>query len=142
MAAVRPSLLVLSFTGLLICLGCGGADEVGKTIPVQGKVLLGTDPLESGTVTFHPDSSKGNTTKQIAVGTVNVGDFQMAIGAKSGVLPGWYKVTVISTVKSNPKDEYSVPKSVISERYGSPDKTPLSAEVKEGGGPYEYKVTK
>lgn len=142
MPSPRKPLLMLAFAVAVVAPGCGGPDEVGATLPVSGTILVVDKPLESGTVTFHPDASKGNTTQHIAVGTVNVGDYKMAIGAKSGVLPGWYKVTVHATVPSNPKDEYSVPKSLINEKYAAADRTPLTAEVKEGGGPYDFKVTK
>ena len=58
------------------------------------------------------------------------------------VLVGAYKVTVSASVPSDPKDEYSVPKSLINSKYSNPETSGLTAEVKEGAGSYEFKVTK
>lgn len=121
--------------------GCGSGG-VGKTVPVEGTVTLGGQPLKTGTITFHPDAAKGNTFKQLPVGTIQDGKYKLAVGAKDGAPPGWYKVTIESSVPSNPKDEYSEAKSVISEMFANPAVTTLTAEVKDGGGPYDFKVTK
>ncbi len=139
----HASIRTLGFLLIAVMMfGCGGKDDIGKTYPVEGKVMLDKETLNEGTVTFHPDTAKGNTSRQIAVGNVNGGKFKMSTGVKEGVLPGHYKVTIHATVSSNPKDEYAVPKSIINEKFNAADRTPLTAEVKEGGGPYEYTVFK
>jgi len=95
--------------------------------------LLGT-----GSITFHPDAARGNTSPDIAVGSITAGKYTAATGERVGVRPGWYKVTVVATVPSNPKDEYSQPVSVVGDVYGDPATTPLQAEVKPDGGPYDF----
>jgi hypothetical protein len=140
------SLLRFSFGSLSVALaltlgsGCGASET--KLVPVEGTVKLGKEPLKSGSISFHPDSDKGNKAAQPFVGTIENGAYKVAAGEKYGAEPGWYKVTVTATVPSDPKDEYSVPKSLISEKFGDPAATPLSAEVKEGGGPYNFEVAK
>ncbi len=133
-------------TGYLICLltislfgltGCGQADGVGETVPVEGTVTLGKEPLKTGTITFNPKAG-GKT----ATGSIENGKYKMMTGTKEGVVPGQYEVAIFSSVPSNPKDEYSVPKSLINEKFNDASASNLSADVKAGGGPYDFTVTK
>lgn len=127
--------------GLLLSLpfflGCGGK----VAIPVTGKVLLGGQPLqvkapETATVNFHPDAGKGNTAKALGVGEVNEqGTYTLTGG---GLAPGWYKVTVTYGKPANPKNPYSVPVPLLAAAYGSPTKTPLAVEVKDGNPAEAY----
>lgn len=131
----------------LFAAGCGGggtdAYGVGATVPVAGKVTLAGKPLTSGgTITFVPDSGKGNTSKLQPVGTVDdQGNYTMATGTKPGAPVGAYKVLVRATVPANPKDQYSMPKSLVSDMYAEPKMTPLSVEVVENAPPGHYDLT-
>jgi hypothetical protein len=138
-SSLRTGLFVVLVAAVLAC-GCG--DGSGKVLPVQGTVTLEKEPLAKGTITFHPDKSKGNNATVTPVGTIENGKYSLATRSKEGAPPGWYKVTITSTVPSNPKDEYSVPKSVISEKYNDPSKSGLTAEVKEGKSTYDFTVTR
>jgi hypothetical protein len=133
-----PALLLL--VGLLACIaGCGGGGA-SKLIPVKGKVTLNGQPLAAGTLTFHPDESKGNTAKlpMPPVGTIKDGEYTLATGKFDGAPPGWYKVTVHADVPSNPKDEYSEPRSLINRAYNEPYSTALQVEVKPDAPPGWY----
>ena len=118
--------------------------------PVSGQLLLDdkpitTDKSKTAVINFHPDSSKGNTAKSIAVATVTeTGQYTLNFGGKPGIPEGWYKVTVNYSEPTNPKDPYSTPKQLISGKYSAKDTTPLSVEVKANAPPsnYELKVTK
>jgi hypothetical protein len=133
----RFSLLVpLSIS--VLATGCGGV----KPLPVTGKVTLDGKPLAKGTISFHPDKSKGNTLNSPAVGNIENGEFSVAAGKDKGVPAGWYKVEIRSSVPINPKDEYSEHKSVISEKYADPATSGLTAEVKEGAASFDFTVTK
>jgi len=118
--------------------------------PVSGQLLLDdkpitTDKTKTAIINFHPDSSKGNTAKSIAVATVSeTGQYTLNLSGKPGIPEGWYKVTVNYSEPTNPKDPYSIPKQLISGKYSSKDTTPLSVEVKANAPPsnYELKVTK
>ena len=118
--------------------------------PVSGQLLLddkpiSTDKTKTAVINFHPDSSKGNTAKSIAVATVTeTGQYTLNFSGKPGIPEGWYKVTVNYSEPTNPKDPYSTLKQLISGKYSSKDTTTLSVEVKANAPPsnYELKVTK
>jgi hypothetical protein len=137
------SLTPLLFLALVVLLGCGGGV---KPIPVQGKVTLGDNPLPAGaegTVTFHPDTSKGNknTFPFPPLGAIKDGKFSMATGKQEGAPAGWYKVTVNAHLPS--KEEYGVPTPLVNAQFDKPETTPLSVEVKPDAAPgsYDFKVT-
>jgi hypothetical protein len=125
----------------LLAAGCSG-EGGGKVVPVEGMVMVGNEPLKEGSIAFHPDESKGNKSGNPSVGTITDGKFNLTTGGQVGAPVGYYKVTVNSSAPSDPKDEYSVPKSLINSKYENPETSGLTAEVKEGAGSYEFKVTK
>jgi len=127
----------LSLVGLTGC--------TNKQVSVSGQVLLGDKPLQQGAVSYHPDTSKGNVSKNMAVGTIDSdGQYTLSSNGKSGAPAGWYKVTVNATVPSNPKDPYSRPVSLIDKKYTAAETTPLQVEVKDNApaGAYDLKVSK
>jgi hypothetical protein len=126
--------------------GCGGS---GTLVPVSGEVLLDGSPLKAGSVSFHADATKGNTSQDIAAGQVNDGKFELYTGNKKGARPGAYKVVVVASEFSGkdppPKGITApVPKMLIHLKYTQASTTPLSAEVVErpAEGAYTFKVTK
>jgi hypothetical protein len=136
----RPVWQILGAWGLLTLAGCGGL----KLVPVAGKVTVDAEPLKGGVVSFTPDGSKGNTARVTCVGRVNSqGRYElMTSGVRGadtgkGAPPGWYKVTLITTLPGEP------PLSVHS-KYTDPDQTPLSVEVVADppAGAYDLKLTK
>ena len=145
--AIKSAYLFSTFMGFtLILVGCSSPNLP----PVSGQLLLDdkpiiTDKSKTAVINFHPDSSKGNTAKSIAVATVTeTGQYTLNFGGKPGIPEGWYKVTVNYSEPTNPKDPYSTLKQLISGKYSSKDTTPLSVEVKANAPPsnYELKVTK
>jgi len=131
---------------ILVIVGCSSPNLP----PVSGQLLLDdkpitTDKTKTAIINFHPDSSKGNLAKSIAVASVSeTGQYTLNFGGKPGIPEGWYKVTVNYSEPTNPKDPYSTLKQLISGKYSSKDTTPLSVEVKANAPPsnYELKVTK
>jgi hypothetical protein len=143
----KSAYLLPTFMGLtLILVGC----STPNLPPVSGQLLLDDKPIttnksKTAVINFHPDSSKGNMAKSIAVATVTeTGQYTLNFGGKPGIPEGWYKVTVNYSEPTNPKDPYSTLKQLISGKYSSKDTTPLSVEVKANAPPsnYELKVTK
>jgi hypothetical protein len=123
--------------------GCGGT----KHVPVTGQVTVGGQPLKSGTVTYHPDKEAGNTQpySDLPHGTVDEnGKYTLATGGKPGAPAGKYKVTVASTVPSNPKDPYSLPKHLTDKANAEVSTTSLTKEVKADApaGHYDIPLTK
>ena len=72
---------------------------------------------------FFADAAKGNTTKHEPRGTVKDGRYTMLTHPRQGAPPGWYKVGVISTEPSDPKNPYSEPRSLIPEKFGKAEET-------------------
>src|SRR5687768_2381038 len=133
MPILSRRLVAVPFAGMLAALvtaGCGGGEKV---FPVEGTVTIGTEPLKTGSIAFHPDAEKGNKGGQPAIGTIENGKYRLGYQGKDGALVGAYKVTVTASVPSNPKDEYSVSKPLVATTFSQPATTPLTAEVKEGG---------
>lgn len=141
MLRLRP--VVLFLVGIVVLCGSGCGKGSLDTIPVKGTVTYQNTPLKTGSIVFHPDATKGNKSKEQPVGTIaENGSYTIATGNQTGAPPGWYKVTVVSTAPSNPNDEYSLPRSLISKRYEQVASTPLSVEVKEEGGSYDLNLTR
>lgn len=132
--------MLVALSAAALACGCGDGSGVGRPLPVQGKVTLGGQPLPKGAITFHPDDTKGNKLTTAPVGTIENGQYSLATGTKPGAPAGWYKVTITSVVPSDPKDEYSQPRSLINTRFGDPSTSGLAVEVKGGQPAYDFPV--
>jgi hypothetical protein len=115
--------------------GCGGPPA---GTPVEGKATADGKPLSRGSVAFHPDEKKGNTSKQVAAGEITEGGaYKLFTDGKPGAPPGWYKVTVVSTSEPDSAKPEAI-KSFVAPKFNDPDMTPLRVEVKAGAGPADY----
>ena len=109
-------------------------------IPVEGKITGDEGPLTRGSIAFHPDNAKNNTSKKTGAADITPeGTFQLYTDGKPGAPAGWYKVTVVSTGEPDNTKPEAV-KSFVAPRFSDPKLTELSAEVKSGGS-YDFKVT-
>ncbi len=124
--------------------GCGDpADEV-KTVHVEGKVLLGNNPLTTGgLVIFYPD--KANKHQYEARGQINeqgVYKLHCDFKQKEGAPVGAYRVAVIA--QKEPKDPYGDPIWLIHPRFGDPNDSKLTIQVVENpaAGAYDLKVSR
>jgi hypothetical protein len=141
-----PSRVPVSLAALILLpfflTGCGGP----PLIPVSGKVLLDGQALTSGSVTFKPDESKGNTSKVEPIGKIaEDGTYTLETNGKPGAPPGAYKVLVFAQGPPvNPKDPYSLTKQIINKKYVQEATTDLSVTVVANAAPdaYDLKVTK
>jgi hypothetical protein len=83
---------------ILACLtlvGCQAAPVPEVLVPVKGKVTVKGKPLGMGTIVFHPDREKGNTSKQEPRGTISSdGTYELDSSDDAGAPPGAYKVTI------------------------------------------------
>src|SRR5947208_2309119 len=140
--------VVLGLLGCLAALaslaGCGNGDRV-KLVPVQGTVFLGakvlaTDATTKGTVVLYPDKAKGNLSLEIPRGAIDSeGNFTAMTGMKSGVAPGWYKVTVDAAKVLDPKNPYhSASGFLMPLRYVDKDESNLAFEVVDNAPPAAY----
>jgi hypothetical protein len=109
---------------------------------VSGKVTANGTPLTKGGVRYVPDKAKGNTSTDEPMGAINAsGVYELRTNNQPGAPAGWYKVCVNSTDTPDSATP-TIMKSYVDGKYGSPDTTPLSVEVKSGvpDGYYDLKV--
>jgi hypothetical protein len=86
---------------VLAASGCSGRSD--GLSPVSGKVSAGGQPLKTGSVTFRPDTSKGNQTLHHPTGDIDAeGNYLLYTIGKKGAPPGWYKVLVFADGNPSP----------------------------------------
>src|ERR1044072_7867777 len=118
-------------------LGCGKQGD--KLTSVTGKVTVDGSPLTTGAVAFHPDSSKGNTTRHLPVGNMDgSGTYKLTTATKDGAPPGWYKVTVSAQQPIDPKNPYAPPKHLIHPKFSDPTTSGLEVAVVVSPAPAAY----
>jgi hypothetical protein len=135
-----------SFVTLVVAVvGMGGCqDPPTPTFPVSGKVTVQKKPLTTGIVTFFPDASKGNTSKESAVGYVGAdGTYKLSTSGRDGAPLGWYKVTVNSqpVPTAEPTGFKDAPKGQpINSKYLKPDASGILIEVTDPPKPGAYDI--
>ncbi len=146
---LNKALMVVALLGISGC--SGSAPEIEgreKTFPVTGTVTLDGNPLAGATVTFHgPMVGKGGKPGLSAVGTTDAdGKFRLTTyEANDGAAAETYQVSITKVeaveTSASPEGEYvppeakarpAAPKSLVPEKYTSPEKSGLSATVTDG----------
>src|SRR5438876_33451 len=123
----RSFRLMLFMVALLA--GCGPAEET--MYPVQGQIKFAGKPMTKGHLSFHPDAAKGNQSKHSPSGAIDAqGRYQVMTHPRDGAPPGWYIVTVTLSEPSDPSNPYAVPRSLIPDKFGKPDESGLSIELR------------
>jgi hypothetical protein len=118
--------------------GCGGVRSE-QFVPVAGTVTVGGKPLTTGSVTFHPDAGKDNTSRHIPVGTIDEqGGYKLSSATNDGAPPGWYKVTVTAQAPIDPMNPYAPPKHLISPKFADANTSGLEIEVVASPAPGAY----
>lgn len=137
----------------IFCLFCFSGCSGGLShYPVKGKAYYGEKLIKGGNdkpgytaqVIFHPNDKKDNKAKNIARGNIDgEGNFELVSeDGQKGTPPGWYKVTVMATEPSDPKNEYSPPKFLVPEIYSQKESSGVDIEVVSGKESYEIKFKK
>jgi hypothetical protein len=134
---------VLSLGGILLASlpGCGRDPwDLGKTVSVQGRVLVDGKPLTTGLVVFQADASKGNNSRHERRGQVDPeGNYRLTTQGRDGAAPGWYKVAVIATRRTTSHNGLHTPGQwLIARQYGSTVTSGLSVYVSENAEPGAY----
>ena len=119
-------------------LGCGGKPDTAPTAKVTGTVTYKGQPAQRASVGFIPDGGPGG---RPASGTTDAsGKFTLTTFAPSdGAVPGKHKVVITEASGSSEPPPmpgmpgYKEKKSKFPAKYGNPQTTTLSAEVKPGG---------
>ena len=128
--------------------GCGGGADDGrvKVYPAQGKVTVSGRPADGAKVTFYsvnPDADGKKVPPPTGTADSN-GVFQLGTyKSADGAPPGDYKVTVVwlEPPPANAQGIFDL-KDRLQGRYSSREKTPLKAQIPDGGGeipPFELK---
>jgi hypothetical protein len=118
--------LVLPWTA-----GCGQPSL--PLAPVHGKISYNGMLLQNGTVVFTPDASRGTTGPQSHAEIQSDGSYTLRSGKAYGAVPGWHRVTVAAVSASAPAgngEPFSVPQSLLPDRYRDPQLSKLVCEVK------------
>jgi hypothetical protein len=144
---IRRFPFVFLATLALAITSCGG-DELH---PVTGAVRVDGKPAMRAVVMFHPENPASLHEVPATAITADDGTFQLATGAKHGVKPGKYIVTVIwpdpskvltDAQKMTGVSPYDAP-DLLGGRYATRDKSSLRAEVKSGSNSLEaFELTK
>lgn len=118
---------------VLFLAGCGSSDSV-PLVKVTGTVSYQGQPLPGGMIVFTPDSAKGGQGPFASAMIQPDGSFTLSSGDAVGAAPGWHRITVValSDGASSPGSRYSVPVSLIPEKYRSGDLSGLTREVRAG----------
>ena len=110
---------------------------------VTGKATVDGSPLTLGSVRFVPDPAKGNKATVEPIGQIGAdGTYTLYTNNKAGAPPGWYKVAINATEIPDSSRPFSG-KSLIAQKYNSPDSSGVSIEVKSSSkaGDYDLKLS-
>ncbi|HXG10066.1 MAG TPA: hypothetical protein VNK04_09780 [Gemmataceae bacterium] len=107
-----------------------------KTAPVEGTVTYKGKPVPYGTVMFQPDDGPA------ATGEIRNGRYVLKTYREGdGAIPGTHRVTIISLEdQSNrlPEERAPLPPAIVPLKYSFPDKSGLTAEVKDGPNTIDF----
>jgi hypothetical protein len=110
----------------LLLTGCG-RDGL-RTAPVRGTVTYQGHLVPYGTVMFQPENGPA------ATGDIQDGTYVLKTGQRDGAVPGKHKVTVISLKDQSdrlPEHRNPLPPPIVPLKYSFPDRSGLTAEVKD-----------
>ena len=119
---------LLLASALVFVVGC--PSPKGAFLPVSGMVTVGKQPLSSGTVVFHPDSTKGNVDKREPRATIASefpGLYKLTTDNQDGAPIGWYKVTVHALKPAT--SSVRPPEWVADQKYADEKTSGLSVQV-------------
>jgi hypothetical protein len=108
----------------LLCAGC--RQKTSSVAIVRGKVTLDGKPLASGSIVTLPAAGRG------ASAPIQMGEFELSTFSKNdGAVMGIHKVAVTATEPpQGTGPEAAAGKSLVPPRYGNPDTSGLTIEVK------------
>jgi hypothetical protein len=113
---------------LLVLTGC--QQGTATLAPVHGKVLYHGVVLQSGTIVFTPDASRGGSGPLAHAEIQADGTYSLRSGQGFGAVPGWHRVTVAAVYAPVNAQGYAVPQSLVPDRYRDPQLSGLVCEVK------------
>ena len=138
---VRVCCLLLTGAVCIASTGCGESPTGPPVHPVSGKVTFEGNAVKAGVIAF-ADNEKG----AIYEATLEGGSYEMESQHGNGIPAGSYKVSVYppSPPPSNDPNVVTPPPTAddIPEKYRAYDSSGFTAEVKEGGGTFDFEMKK
>ncbi len=117
----------------LLVVGCNdGRSSVSGKLTLDGKPLAKTENVQI-TVMFFPESGNGVPAAAVADES---GRYALSSGAKSGLAPGKYVVTLAGTETSAQGKRLVTPL-----RYSDPKQSDLRADVQPGGNVFDFDLS-
>lgn len=111
---------------LAAALFAGCQQRPATLAPVSGKVTYRGAALPGGLVVFTPDAARGES-GTIACAEIRAdGTYVLNTGESPGATAGWYRVTVAALAPAGA----GLPVPLVPEKYGDPQTSLLSCEVK------------
>jgi len=136
MAMIQRYLCAAVLSTVLV--GCGEESDQPDLAKVTGVVTYDGQPLESGTIVFYPAAGR-SASGEIAKGEILP---LTTFKPEDGVPIGKHKVA-IQSLDGDGKDMYAKRTSLIPEKYGSPETSGLTAEIKSGeANELKFELTK
>jgi hypothetical protein len=118
----RRTLRVIGFA--LVWLPVAGCDTgPGSPVPVRGTVYYRNAPLQGGILVFTPDPVRNGDGPMSHAEIGADGAYTLRTEGSLGAIPGWHRVTVTAFPNARPP---------LPPRYGDPEQSGLSFEVKPG----------
>jgi hypothetical protein len=120
---MRPSTfrcLIAAMLANVLVSGCDLAIE--PMAPVRGV------PLHTGTIVFTPDESRGTAGPMARAEIRAEGTYELSTADQCGARAGWYRVTIMAM--DGAAGSYSVPRSLLPDKYRDPELSGLSCHVK------------
>jgi hypothetical protein len=124
--------------------GCGDSSGL-KLVPVIGKVTVDGQPVKAGTLSFRPDSAKGNKSVHEPYGTIDAaGNYMLFTDKKGGAPVGWYKVAIFAGEPVEVGNLSGQARWFANPNYASADTSGLTVEVVAAPTPgaYDFRLTK
>jgi hypothetical protein len=118
--------LIAAMLANVLVSGCDLAIE--PMAPVRGKVTYRGVPLHTGTIVFTPDESRGTAGPMARAEIRAEGTYELSTADQRGARPGWYRVTIMAM--DGAAGGYSVPRSLLPDKYRDPELSGLSCHVK------------
>jgi hypothetical protein len=139
---------------LLLLAGCGSGRP--ETVPISGKITYAGKPVTQGKIVFYPEHGRPATGEIGPDGSYSLTTFDQGDGA----VLGKHRVTIKSTHVTEPahmpksfaeevaqgqrKDAKAAPGGqvqwLVPRKYADKETSPLTAEVKRGGGPINFDI--
>jgi hypothetical protein len=124
---------------LLFASGCSHSAGEARLLPVTGRVTVAGNPLTTGTVSFLPDTSRGNTSGVAPGGEIQPdGSYTLFSAGRKGAPAGFYRVIVSAAEPVDPNNPLAPRRSFVNVRYNSVETSNLQVEVTETPVPGAY----